>query len=95
MNDTQIPFTHFEALVAPKGVEKALLRMYEGIALYFEYYNKETESYIGEDAVLGEAAESLVFAFRRLLDGPTGRLEPSELENKIISLAMEHRVKID
>lgn len=84
---------HSEAMLAPRGVERGLVKILDGISLYFEYYTRETESLIGEDGVIGEAAENLISAFKIMLDGPTGRLDCGTLERRLRSLAQSNHVR--
>jgi hypothetical protein len=84
---------HAEAMLSPRRIERGIVKIMDGIALYFEDYARETESPIGEDGVIGEAAENMVAAVKIMLDGPTGRLDCGTLERRIRSLAMAHHVR--
>lgn len=74
---------HVEAVAAPRGVERPILRMIEAWEAYRTEYARTLEAPIGDDGVLGEEWAAIGDAIHALLNGPTGRLDCGTLSTRI------------
>ena len=75
---------HLQAVCSPRGFERPLVRMVEQWLRYADAHQKEHESPIGEDFVLGQYWEDIGDALRGLLNGQSGRLDCGTLDAVIL-----------
>ena len=85
---------HHQAMAHPNPTELPIVRMYEGLCLYPRAYQRSFGVLLGEDYVLGPAWLDMVATFRRLLNGPTGRLDCGTLDSAIIAHARAHGLEV-
>ena len=79
---------HLQAVHSPRGFERPIVRMIEQWLRYADTHQKEYESRIGEDYVIGRYWEEMGDSLRGLLNGQTGRLDCGTLDSVILG-AME------
>jgi hypothetical protein len=76
---------HNEAIIAPRGPERPIVRLCEAWLAYAEQHRKRYESPIGEDGVLGQEWAAIGLAIRGLLNGETGNLDCGTLDAFVLN----------
>lgn len=76
---------HMQACIAPRGLERPLVRMIEQWLRYADSHEKRFESLIGDDYVLGEHWFDMGLALRGLLNGESDRLDCGTLDYVILT----------
>lgn len=87
---------HSEAMRNPlPGVERALVRMLRGWLEYAEVTERDYESRIGDDGVLGAEWEAIGDALRGLLSGPSCRIDCGTVDGIILDAMRDAGINVD
>ena len=75
---------HYLALQNPRGIERAIAALRDGLVAYGVHYGEHFEDCeVGRDSFLGKAWLDLARAYLALLNGPTGRLDCGSLDGEV------------
>lgn len=78
---------HQAALNNPIGIERAYVRILEGLEAYCDAYHARYGAHIGSDYILGkEGVQPILHGLRTLLNGELGRLDGGELDKRILRI---------
>ena len=79
---------HQAAFRNPRGIERGLLQLIQGMSDYAAAYHTEyPDSTLGDDGILGEGFADIVRGTLTLLNGSLGRLDGGSLDASIREIA--------